>query len=257
MFLITFVPAVCCAGGIMFIDEAYSIVRGGHKESYGREAIDTLMKHMELPNGGSTCSFIFAGYSVPMQRFLASNEGLSSRIPFRFAFEPYSKEELARIFDIMCTARGQSLEGGVLAQVAPLLCSVDADLLATSNARLLQSWLSFAILERTDRIDLAAVRANPELARTLTLSDLIAALGRVKEMKRIEGSDSHADDEQEDEEQEAEGAEEEAKGEKRQVATPAGMNTQPMSGIAWGIGAVTSFLRSMWGGRAASVQSSA
>jgi SpoVK/Ycf46/Vps4 family AAA+-type ATPase len=70
------------AGGVLFIDEAYSIVKsekGSQSDSFGKEAIETIMKHLDPPS----TVFIFAGYTEPMNDFLRVNDGLGRRIPFR------------------------------------------------------------------------------------------------------------------------------------------------------------------------------
>ena len=87
------------AGGVLFIDEAYSIVKeGGGRDgssgsSFGKEAIDTLMKHLDPP----TCVMIFAGYSKEMEDFLSVNPGLARRIPYRYTFNAYSHDQLMQV----------------------------------------------------------------------------------------------------------------------------------------------------------------
>src|SRR5699024_9845279 len=66
-------------GGILFIDEAYSLARGGEKD-FGKAAIDTLVKHME--DNHNDFVLILAGYPHEMERFLSLNPGLKSRFPF-------------------------------------------------------------------------------------------------------------------------------------------------------------------------------
>jgi hypothetical protein len=86
----------------------------------------------------------------------------------------------------MCESKGEILESGVSDEVPRMLHSIDENMLATQNAGLIQNWLSFAQGERDDRVDIDAALANPDLASTLASSDLVAALGRVKEMKGAE-----------------------------------------------------------------------
>ncbi|MDA3130532.1 AAA family ATPase [Aliibacillus thermotolerans] len=83
------------AGGILFIDEAYSLSRGGEKD-FGREAVDTLVKAME--DHKHQFILILAGYPEEMQRFLRLNPGLPSRFPHRFHFDDFSPAELLEIF---------------------------------------------------------------------------------------------------------------------------------------------------------------
>ncbi|WAA10804.1 stage V sporulation protein K [Fervidibacillus albus] len=81
-------------GGILFIDEAYSLGRGGEKD-FGKEAIDTLVKHME--DHQHDFVLILAGYSREMDTFLSLNPGLQSRFPIIIEFPDYSVDELIQI----------------------------------------------------------------------------------------------------------------------------------------------------------------
>jgi stage V sporulation protein K len=81
-------------GGILFIDEAYSLGRGGEKD-FGKEAIDTLVKHME--DRQHEFILILAGYSREMDYFLSLNPGLHSRFPLVFHFPDYNVEQLMEI----------------------------------------------------------------------------------------------------------------------------------------------------------------
>lgn len=81
-------------GGILFIDEAYSLSRGGEKD-FGREAIDTLVKHMEDKSGSFIC--ILAGYKSEMNSFLRMNTGLKSRFAHILYFPDYPLKELNKI----------------------------------------------------------------------------------------------------------------------------------------------------------------
>jgi len=81
-------------GGILFIDEAYSLGRGGEKD-FGKEAIDTLVKHME--DKQHEFILILAGYSREMDFFLSLNPGLHSRFPLVVDFPDYSTDQLMEI----------------------------------------------------------------------------------------------------------------------------------------------------------------
>jgi SpoVK/Ycf46/Vps4 family AAA+-type ATPase len=85
-------------GGVLFIDEAYSLDAEG--DSYGREAIDVLLKKMEDLRG--QLAVIVAGYPTEMAQFLLANPGLKSRFNRTFRFDHYSPEEMLRIFKGFC-----------------------------------------------------------------------------------------------------------------------------------------------------------
>ena len=81
-------------GGVLFIDEAYTLSSGGAND-FGKEAIDEILKFMEDHRGDIV--IIFAGYTKEMTEFLETNSGLRSRIPTTFDFEDYTPEEIVQI----------------------------------------------------------------------------------------------------------------------------------------------------------------
>jgi len=81
-------------GGILFIDEAYTLAQGGEKD-FGQESIATLVKHME--DQRSNLVVILAGYCMEMEWFLQSNPGLRSRFPIHIEFCDYESAELFQI----------------------------------------------------------------------------------------------------------------------------------------------------------------
>lgn len=85
-------------GGILFIDEAYTLAKGG--SDFGQEAIDTILKAME--DNRENFVVIVAGYPDPMEQFLGSNPGLKSRFNKNIMFEDYTEDELLCIFNAFC-----------------------------------------------------------------------------------------------------------------------------------------------------------
>lgn len=88
-------------GGILFIDEAYTLIKD-ENDSYGKEAVDTLLKLMEDNRGKFVV--IAAGYTNEMRRFVDSNPGLPSRFNKTIIFRDYNPDELTQIFKNMCAA---------------------------------------------------------------------------------------------------------------------------------------------------------
>jgi len=83
-------------GGVLFIDEAYTLVKKGSEKDFGQEAIDTLLKAME--DHRDRIMVIVAGYTEEMHQFINSNPGLKSRFKKVLHFEDYNAEQLCKIF---------------------------------------------------------------------------------------------------------------------------------------------------------------
>ena len=94
-------------GGILFIDEAYSLIQG-RGDNYGNESVTELLKLLEDRKGKFVC--IAAGYTREMSRFLDSNSGLKSRFTKTITFEDYKPEELMDIFRLYCRKEGYSID---------------------------------------------------------------------------------------------------------------------------------------------------
>src|SRR5690606_28350314 len=96
-------------GGVLFIDEAYSLMNtgDGQADRFGSEAVQTLRKRAE--DDRDRMIIILAGYEKEMSAFLASNPGLSSRFSTRVEFPSYSPEELVQITDLLQRRRGDRL----------------------------------------------------------------------------------------------------------------------------------------------------
>ena len=93
-------------GGVLFIDEAYSLASGGEND-FGREAIETILKAME--DHRDELIVVVAGYDEPMEKFINSNPGLQSRFNKYFYFHDYNGEQLLYIFKGQCKKNGYAL----------------------------------------------------------------------------------------------------------------------------------------------------
>ena len=94
--------------GVLFIDEAYSIVSANKNASFGEESIATLVQAMEKYK--DRLVVIFAGYTLEMKNFLDSNPGIASRIGYTFEFSNYTTEELIQILDNYALSKGFTVE---------------------------------------------------------------------------------------------------------------------------------------------------
>jgi SpoVK/Ycf46/Vps4 family AAA+-type ATPase len=97
------------AGGVLFIDEAYSLIKkGGNGQDFGQEAIDVILKRME--DQKNEFAVVVAGYPEEMNDFLESNPGLKSRFSHYFNFEDYTPAELTEIFEKILEKEDYSIE---------------------------------------------------------------------------------------------------------------------------------------------------
>lgn len=94
-------------GGILFIDEAYSL-KGSGENDFGQEALATLIKEME--DNRDKLVIIMAGYTKEMEGLMELNSGLKSRIKFLIEFPDYNEEELMKIFMLLCKKEGYMIE---------------------------------------------------------------------------------------------------------------------------------------------------
>lgn len=103
-------------GGVLLIDEAYSLMRGGEKD-FGREAIDAIVKNVE--DRRDTMVVILAGYPKEMAELVGANPGFSSRFPKTVTFPDYDDDELLAILELICESGRYELgEGGTEAALA-------------------------------------------------------------------------------------------------------------------------------------------
>ena len=107
-------------GGVLFIDEAYTLARGGEQD-FGKESIDTLVKAME--DNRNNLVVILAGYTDEMEQLLKTNSGLRSRIANNVIFEDYNINELIEIAQCMLQEKNYKLEEGLLPHLANVLDS--------------------------------------------------------------------------------------------------------------------------------------
>lgn len=154
-------------GGVLFIDEAYSLRRSGlsnEGDSFGQEAIDELLVHMENKRGNFVV--IAAGYQAEMDRFLSSNPGLRSRFSEIWHFDDYSTEELTQIFNTFATSVGVALTEEARDEFRSMALKAKMTK-EFSNARWVRNVLDDAIRRWASRTS-----SNPSEARELTQKDL-------------------------------------------------------------------------------------
>ena len=137
-------------GGVLFIDEAYSLYRG-KDDSFGLEAIDTLVKGIE--DNRENLIVILAGYSNEMQEFLTANSGLKSRFPNVINFPDYTGEELLKIAHSIAKSKGYTIDEGADPALTTYFNAVQmVRAKDAGNGRLARNKIEEAILNQSKRL---------------------------------------------------------------------------------------------------------
>ena len=137
-------------GGVLFIDEAYSLYRG-EQDSFGLEAIDTLVKGME--DHRDELVVILAGYTKEMETFLTANSGLASRFPNKIEFPDYTADELLDISTVLAKGKGYRLAESCTFPLLGYYKRRQAlDSRTAGNGRLARNTLEKAIFNQSRRL---------------------------------------------------------------------------------------------------------
>ena len=137
-------------GGILFVDEAYSLVDGYHN-SYGKEAIDTFVRYMDDKSIRETTIIIFAGYKKEMLDFCETNPGIRSRIGFIIDFPDYSTDELVDIAKLQAKNKGLILSKGYIEELRKSI-EVFKKEKSFGNGRFVRSVLEKSMMKQAHRL---------------------------------------------------------------------------------------------------------
>ena len=156
-------------GGILFIDEAYTLSRGSAND-FGQEAIDTLLKAME--DNRDDLVVIVAGYKNEMQSFIASNPGLQSRFSNYIHFEDYTADQLCSIFEGMVKQRGYQLDISAAVEAAAALKNMsDNRNEHFGNGRSVRNFFEKTLAAQATRLFRSGVK-DAESLSTITAEDV-------------------------------------------------------------------------------------
>ncbi len=159
-------------GGVLFIDEAYSLTESS-EDSYGQEAVNTILKEME--DHRDELVVIVAGYTQPMKRFINSNPGLKSRFNHYIHFPDYTPDELAAIMKRFCKSSSyvlsEDVEKPLLERMKVLYACRDEH---CGNARDVRNLFEKMVSAHADRISVLDEPTDEELS-VLTADDLARA----------------------------------------------------------------------------------
>ncbi|HEX7313558.1 MAG TPA: AAA family ATPase [Pyrinomonadaceae bacterium] len=156
-------------GGVLFIDEAYTLASGGEND-FGREAVETLLKMME--DHRDDLVVIVAGYTGRMQEFLDSNPGLRSRFNKHIHFDDYGVEQLVKIFKTFCQKADFKLTEGAekeLASVFGVLCASRDE--TFGNARAARNLFEATLSKQANRL-VSLPKVDREILSTVEAADI-------------------------------------------------------------------------------------
>jgi SpoVK/Ycf46/Vps4 family AAA+-type ATPase len=164
-------------GGVLFIDEAYSLYNAGYSggDAYGSEAVATLLKRAE--DDRDRLVIVLAGYPADMDRFLRSNPGLASRFSVRIGFPSYSTDELCRIAGVIAEQHGDSFEPDALPVLAEIFHAAAArgQIDELGNGRFARSLFERACAARDLRVADLDEDASAADLTTVSAADLRGA----------------------------------------------------------------------------------
>lgn len=156
-------------GGVLFIDEAYTLAANTSDHDFGQEAIDTILRYME--NNRDNIVVIVAGYPREMKRFIESNPGLDSRFTTTIEFEDYSLGQLMEILELQCRKSGYSMTDRAEEKARERLRYEKAVSGSNfGNGRVVRNIFEAAVLDQNDRISMIENLTDEEMM-TLTEED--------------------------------------------------------------------------------------
>lgn len=158
-------------GGVLFIDEAYSITENEHTDSYGRECLTELTKALE--DYRDDLVVIVAGYTEPMQKFFESNPGLKSRFNTFIEFEDYNASELFEILLCMCKKNDYELTSEAEDKLKEYFDdSLKKNNGQFANGRFVRNVFDDLVMNQARRI-LNIDKPNAQTLKEILLSDII------------------------------------------------------------------------------------
>ncbi|GIH90473.1 AAA family ATPase [Planobispora siamensis] len=168
-------------GGVLFIDEAYSLVNSGYAggDAFGAEAVQTLLKRAE--DDRDRLVIILAGYEREMDVFLATNPGLASRFNQRVRFPSYTPAQLAEIAELLAERSGDRFDEAArenLAAVFTWVCE-DGSIDGLGNGRFVRSLFERAAMLRDVRLAALGGTASSAELTTVTGADVADAVDEI------------------------------------------------------------------------------
>ena len=160
--------------GVLFLDEAYGLVRPGSQGDFGPEAVVELLKRME--DDRSRLAVIAAGYPLEMSEFLASNSGFRSRFGATIHFDDYGPVELVQIFEVFAKDADYALDGDARAELQRTMERLHAARdRYFGNARTARNLFDDVIAHQAERLLAPGSSPDRDALMALTVADVRAA----------------------------------------------------------------------------------
>ena len=161
-------------GGVLFIDEAYSLVNQENGNDFGHEAIEILLKNME--DHRNDLIVIVAGYTNLMEKFIHSNPGLESRFNRFLHFDDYSVDEMMDIFKMQCKKGCYTLAGQAEEMVRDFIREENTGGITFGNARGVRNIFEQILVHQANRLA-GLEQVSREALMEITAEDVLMARG--------------------------------------------------------------------------------
>ncbi|MBQ8950564.1 MAG: AAA family ATPase [Eubacterium sp.] len=182
-------------GGILFIDEAYTLIKEGDEKDFGQEAVDTLLKRME--DDRDNFIVIVAGYTEKMEKFVNSNPGLKSRFNKYIFFKDYTGKELYKIFESMCSKQEYEPDEEAAEYIKEYLTRrAEAHEENFANAREVRNYIERCISRQATRI-VNMDKPDDKAVRTFTIEDVQESQLPADEIMKSSAVEEETSDEEE------------------------------------------------------------
>lgn len=166
-------------GGVLFIDEAYSLARDDEND-FGGEAVDTILKYME--DHRDDLVVIVAGYTEPMEDFIDSNPGLRSRFNNYIEFDDYTPEELVEIFKLNCRRGEYRLEADAEEPLVEYFKRCAENAARFGNARGVRNTFERVLRAQADRLGVLSAPTREEL-EMITRADVASVIEKAEDAR--------------------------------------------------------------------------
>ena len=168
-------------GGVLFVDEAYTLSDSGSERDFGPEALSTLVEQMDIIRHDTIV--IFAGYEDKMKKLIETNEGLNSRVAYHMTFPDYTYDQLMDILDKRIKTIGFILEDDVRTALSKKI-KRDMQGKDFGNGRYIRNLVDKTIIKHSTRV-YRITDPSEEQIKTITKEDIDDVVNKLEDGNRI------------------------------------------------------------------------